>query len=202
MDAAADRDTSGKSLFLGVVAGLAGGLVASLVMNQFQEAWSKIAKALEEVSRQSKVSSEQETFEWRDDYVVARENEQDENASAEESDNATEKVARHVAAFAMGRALSKEEKKIGGSIVHYTFGSIMGGLYGAVAEHYGRAHLGHGLIFGTVLFLGADEVGVPLFKLSGPPSETPLSKHAEAWAAHVVYGATTEIVRGLVRRIL
>jgi len=38
--------------------------------------------------------------------------------------------------------------------------------------------------------------------LSGAPPDTPVSTHALALAAHVVYGLTTEVVRRAVRRIL
>ncbi len=56
--------------------------------------------------------------------------------------------------------------------------------------------------FGAALWLGADEVAVPLFGLSGPPFAYPASTHASALAAHLVYGATADLVRRAVRAAL
>ena len=59
-----------------------------------------------------------------------------------------------------------------------------------------------GIPFGAALWLAADEIGVPAAGLAKGPAEYPVSKHASALAAHLVYGATTELVRrGLVRAI-
>jgi len=38
--------------------------------------------------------------------------------------------------------------------------------------------------------------------LKKPPTEYPLSEHAYALASHLVYGLTTEMVRGAVRNVL
>ena len=46
-----------------------------------------------------------------------------------------------------------------------------------------------------------DEVAVPAFQLAPAPTETPATDHLQHWAAHVVYGASLELVRSLVRRI-
>jgi putative membrane protein len=59
-----------------------------------------------------------------------------------------------------------------------------------------------GIPFGAAVWLVADEVGVPAAGLANGPAEYPLSTHASALAAHVVYGATTELVRrNLVRAL-
>jgi hypothetical protein len=43
---------------------------------------------------------------------------------------------------------------------------------------------------------------LPALGLSKPTTEYPLSTHAYALASHLVYGLTTEIVRGAVRGAL
>lgn len=167
-----------KSILKGLAAGLAGGLAATLVMDQFQKAWSKGEHAVREATHteQPPPSGEQE--------------------------DATEKAAGKVVRIATGRELSKNQRKKGGPMVHYLFGSLMGGVYGVAAEYYGGVHLGYGVGFGTALFFGSDEVGVPAAGLSPPSTETPLPKHAQEWMAHLVYGATADTVRRLVRRML
>ena len=54
-------------------------------------------------------------------------------------------------------------------------------------------------MFGTAVWLGADEVAVPAFRLSKPPTEYPVSVHAYAFMSHLVYGVTTDLVRRAVR---
>ncbi|QHN02522.1 DUF1440 domain-containing protein [Granulicella sp. WH15] len=101
-----------------------------------------------------------------------------------------------------GRHLSLEEKQKDGPIVHYAFGALMGGLYGGLAEYSPLVRSGFGTSFGGVLFTGADLIAVPAFKLSGAPTEFPASAYATPFAAHIVYGATTELVRRIVRAVL
>lgn len=160
-------------MWKGAAAGIAAGLAASWAMNAFQSAWSKL-------SQQNKQHGEQQ----------------------ESDEDATMKAADRVARTVLGRGLSMDEKKKAGPIMHYVFGSSMGAFYGMTAE---RAHLvtaGEGTAFGTALFLGADEAAMTAFGLSGPPQSIPLSKHAYAWVSHLVYGATLEQIRKIIRYAL
>ena len=176
---------SGREAHLasGIVAGIAGGLVASWVMNEFMENLGpQLQKAVqgEEAARQ-KPPDELE----------------------EKADDATMKTADAVVStLTGGRHLSHEEKEKGGPIVHYAFGALMGATYGAIAEGIPEATFGFGTAFGAALFAGADLVAVPALHLSGSPSDAPVSSLATPFAAHLVYGATTEAVRMLVRALL
>jgi putative membrane protein len=78
----------------------------------------------------------------------------------------------------------------------------MGGVYGGLGEYSSLARSGFGTTFGSVLFTGADLVAVPALSLSGAPTDSPASSYATPLAAHLVYGATTELVRRIIRRIL
>ena len=86
--------------------------------------------------------------------------------------------------------------------MHYTFSATTGMVYGALAELTPAATIGFGLPFGAAVWAIADEAMVPLFGLSKPPTEYPLSKHLYSLASHLVYGATTEATRRLVRGIM
>jgi putative membrane protein len=112
------------------------------------------------------------------------------------------KVAAAVSERALDRKLRKEEKSAAGPIVHYAFGSTMGAVYGAAAEMIPATARGWGMPFGTALWFSADEVAVPSLGLSRSPTETPLSSHASALAAHLVYGLAAESVRRAVRGAL
>jgi len=105
------------------------------------------------------------------------------------------KAADKVVAMASVYHLLRSARKNAGPLVHYAFGTAMGALYGAVVERRRRVTPVAGPLFGSALFLSADEIGVPLAGLSGLPTEYPFSTHLEALAAHLVYGVTADVVR-------
>lgn len=157
----------------GLVAGLVGGLIGTIVMNEFQKAWSKTAQAMQ-----------------NGDHGQERQRQ-----GEQESEDATMKAAAKIARIG-GRELSHEQKKKAGPVVHYSFGTLQGGIYGAVTE-LTRTPGGFlpGVLFGAALFALADEVAVPALGFSGKPSETPVPTHLYAAAAHCVYGVATEMAR-------
>jgi putative membrane protein len=168
------QDVNSK-LWKGAVAGLAAGLAATYVMTQFQTLSGKLEKALE-----------------ADDH----------GKKEKKGDDATVKAASAISQGLFHHTLTRQEKKVAGPAVHYGFGTLTGGMYGALAEVAPVVTRGAGLPFGTVLWAGADEVAVPAFRLSGPPTSNPPAVHAKALAAHLVYGLAMETARRLVRRVL
>lgn len=166
---------NGLRLVSGVVAGVTGGLFASWVMNKFME---KVNGHLD--NQRSQVAHGQEAKE---------------DATMKTADAIVSTVTR-------GRHLSFEEKQTGGPIVHYAFGAIMGGVYGALAEYSPAATRGFGTAFAGALFAGADLVAVPALKLSGSEAEAPASSLVTPFAAHLAYGVATEGVRRVVRAVL
>lgn len=176
-------EQNGAHLARGIVAGIAGGLVASWVMNEFMENLGpQIQKAVR--SKESASSGQQAQ-------------------GGEKPDDATMKTADAVVStITGGRHLSHEGKEKGGPIVHYAFGALMGGVYGAIAEELPAATIGFGTAFGAALFTGADLVAVPALNLSGSSGDQPVTSLATPLAAHLVYGAATETVRRLVRVLL
>ena len=94
-----------KRIARGLAAGVAGGLVASWVMNQFQTLWSKASEKFSEGAN----GQEQPTKQPQND---------DEDASMKVAD----KISRNL----LGRGLNRQEKEKSGPIVHYAFGSAMG----------------------------------------------------------------------------
>ena len=181
------RPSLAKSLLTGIAAGLA----ATLVMDQFLN----IAAAAQKAAEKRKKLAQGES-----PWLIANEQAQQE-MKQHESEDSTVKIARKIAE-ATGTTLSKDRLKTAGQAVHYTFGTLMGVCYSATAEFFPEVSTGGGSAFGTLLFIGADEVAVPAFHLSGPPTETPASDHLQHWAAHIVYGATLELARSLLRRLM
>ena len=180
------REDNG-SIWKGVVAGLAGGLLASWTMNQFQAAWTKLAENSEKPhGAQSMKPSEGS----------------DGSQDTKEQDDATVETAKVISENVFGHELQESEKKSAGAAVHYAFGTVSGGLYGALAEVAPQVTTAAGIPFGAAFWLVADEVSVPLLGLAKGPTEYPLSTHAYSLASHLVYGATAELSRRAVRHIL
>jgi len=170
-----------------MVAGLAGGLLASWTMNQFQAAWTRIAEGREKShGAQSMQPSE------------GSQGEQDTG----DQDDATVKTAKIISRNVLGHELQQSEKETAGAAVHYAFGTLTGGLYGALAEVTPQVTTATGLPFGAGFWLLADEISVPLLGLSKGPTEYPVSTHVYALASHLVYGVTAELGRRAVRQVL
>lgn len=188
-------EQNGRHLVRGVVAGVAGGLVASWVMNVFME---QAGPKITEAAGQMMGDQPQD-----DGNQQNKPSAQDRESKDEPKQDATMKAADAIVSTVTGgRHLSMEERQKGGPVVHYAFGALMGGLYGAVAEYSPSARSAFGTTFGSALFVGADLVAVPAFHLSGSPKDAPTSTLATPFAAHLVYGTITEGVRRLVRAIL
>ncbi len=164
-----------------MAAGLAGGLVASWTMNQFQAGWSKVSERGGRRAANSKCRRQ---------------------AQAQgDNEGPTQKLAGAVSATVLRRELSTEEKRKFAPVVHYAFGAVMGGVYGVLAEMMPRSKVGFGTAYGTAVFAGVDEAGLAVLGLAKSPVAYPLSTHAYALASHVVYGATTEGVRRAIRKV-
>ena len=173
---------SEKHLVRGILAGVAGGLVASWVMNEFMAGpGSSLTEAL---------NTPEEN---------ARAHQQDPEAQQDATMKAADVITETVTG---GRHLTWEQQKVGGPLVHYTFGALMGGVYGGLAEVSDLFTSGFGTGFGSALFAGADLFAVTAFHLGPPATETPAHTLATPYAAHLVYGATTELVRRAVRLVL
>ena len=166
----ADEETD---LFKGVVAGVAGGLLASFLMEQFQAAWSAAAEAVQEKKRPGR-----------------------------KAQPATVKAANALSEKITGRKVPKDYQPAAGEAVHYGMGATSAAVYGVLAEVVPIVTIGDGVGFGAGVWLLADEVAVPAAGLSKPPKEIPLTTHIYALASHLVYGWITETVRQAVRRAL
>lgn len=173
----------------GVVVGLASGLLASWTMNQFQAAWTRMAGNSDKShGAQSMQPAEGSTG--------------DEQQDVNEQDDATVETAKVISRNVFGHELQEHEKEPAGAAVHYAFGAVTGGLYGALAEVTPQVTVGAGLPFGAAFWLIADEVAVPALGLSKGPTEYPVSTHAYALASHLVYGMTAELSRRALRQVL
>lgn len=178
-----------RNLVKGLVSGLASGLFASWTMNQFQAAWSRVAAG----SEKPHGSQSMQPSDGSDGNQAG---------DAKEQDDATVETAKVISEKVFGHELKENEKKPAGAAVHYAFGTAMGGVYGVAAEVSPQVTAAAGLPFGAAFWLVADEVSVPLLGLSKGPTEYPVSTHVYALASHLVYGATAELSRRTLRRLM
>lgn len=171
--------TQTPSVWKSVAAGAIGGLVASLAMNQFQAAVSAVSGSMAKKERERKGQPGPEP--------------QPESSG----DDATVKTAKAISETIFNHELTEDEKQWAGPAVHYGVGATLGAIYGGLAPCT-PVEAGAGTAYGAAVWAGADEVAVPLFGLSGPPTETPLSGHVNALASHLVFGLVTHLTRKLV----
>ena len=167
----------------GALAGAIGGLAGTYAMNHFQRWWSRSVHGVEPVS----AAGRHDARDWQE---------------LAEGQNSNEIAAQTVAVHTIGRPLDRRELKPAATAVHFAFGAAMGGLYGAFYEVSPSTRKMGGAAFGTTVWAAADEVAMPILGLSGPTTEHPPERHIHAFAAHIVFGVTTEIVRRGVRALL
>jgi putative membrane protein len=169
----------------GVFAGIIGGLAGAWAMNEFQSVSQTVSKAWKQSANQGDKSHQQGG-----------------DSQDSQEDDATMKTADRLAMIFTHQHLNKKQKKKAGPLVHFAYGALLGAVYGAISETAPMVTKGFGTAYGTAVWVGGDEIGVPAFGLSKPPTEYPLSVHANSLVSHVVYGASLDLVRRGVRALL
>jgi putative membrane protein len=183
MEVGARSDRGDRNVALGVLAGLLGGLAGTWAMSQAQALWSRAADGFESPS----AGGRHDARDWQE--------------RNEEGQNANELAAHAVATGTIDRPLTREELEVAAPLVHYAFGSVMGAVYGGMLEGVREVSPASGAAFGTAVWLGADELAVPVLGLSRTDTDYPLEAHAQSFFAHLVYGVTTDLVRRGIRRV-
>jgi len=167
------------NIWKGMLVGLIAGLAAAWTMDRFQDVWLA-------------VSPPDDSEKKKDEGRASADDE-------ESQDDATVKAASAISEGLFEHKLSRAEKKIAGPAVHYAVGATSGIVYGIASEFLPEVTMGFGLPYGTAFWLVVDEGAVPLLRLSKPPTAYPASTHIYALASHLVFGATAEGVRRLLR---
>ena len=168
-----------RSTWKGIVAGVAGGLAGAYTMGLFAGLCTKASEKMNEPKRHKELQR-----------------------AAADAHESTAKAADRVLRPVLGRRLRYSERETAKPIVHYAFGSAVGGLYGVAAEYAPVAKSLAGAPFGAAVFLGAHSMALPALNLTKKNREYPVALHATEFGSHLVYGVTAEGVRRLVRRIL
>jgi putative membrane protein len=173
------------NLLRGMTAGLLAGCAASYLMNQLSQT----------PQQKQRGKAEQRPTRGRSSQRQSRQ-------GGQEEENATVATAEAISQKVFHHELSECEKKIAGPAVHYAYGSLVGAIYGGLAEWFPTVGAGFGLPFGFALWLVGDEIAVPALGLSKGPTEYPPEVHADALAGHLVYGMTTDLMRRVLRHVV
>lgn len=175
----------------GMAAGLLAGCAAAWAMNQFQQLRAQNQPQPPDDSAKEAKAQGQEV-----------ESEQHLHQGDNLDENATVMTAKRISWKLFEHELTDSEKRIAGPAVHYGYGSLVGALYGGLSELLPVTSAGLGLPFGFALWLLGDEIAVPALHLGKHPAEYPVQVHADALAAHFMYGATTDLLRRVLRHVL
>jgi putative membrane protein len=100
------------------------------------------------------------------------------------------------------RPLSETEEVVSVQAIHWGFGALVGGAYGAVAEYQPVITGRLGANFGLTLCGMTHASTLPIMGLTESPENQPAREHASELVTHAIYGVTTEVVRRAVRKVL
>jgi putative membrane protein len=112
-----------------------------------------------------------------------------------EDEPATEQAADAIATAVTGHEVPDADKPLAGQSVHYALGIGLGVAYGIAAEFRPAVTAGYGTAFGLGTATLLHEGAVPAVGLGDAPWKAPLSTTLYAYASHLVFGGTAEIVR-------
>jgi hypothetical protein len=163
-----------NSMQRAIVTGAVGGLIGTWAMSEVQRLWTLAVDG----SVPRSAGGRHDARDWQE---------------RSEHQNSNELAAHAVANVVIGRRLKQHELRYAAPLVHYLFGTVCGALYGAYAQRRRADRVG--AAFGTTVWLAADEIAMPLLGLSRSPAHRPFEMHLQSLAAHLVYGATTEMIR-------
>lgn len=113
----------------------------------------------------------------------------------EEGRNANELAAQAVATPILGRRLTREELTVAAPLAHFGFGAAVGAIHGAVSRADDDFSFQRAAAFGATVWLLADEIAMPLLRLSRPTTERAVERHLQSFVSHMVFGTIAELAR-------
>lgn len=175
----------------GALAGAAGGLVGTLRMGRVADLWNKVNTKLE----QSETA-------WVKP-LVDREAEKEEPlppfGDATEI-RAEQRVAASVARKTAGARLGRNDREIGGEIVHKATGILAGAAWGVAVEYAPPLRRTRGLLLGLVTYVVGRQLALRATGLAPPLKNQPPADHLLGLVSHLTYGFFCETVRSHLRQ--
>lgn len=164
----------------GFLLGAAGGVAGLLAMRAY---WKLATAFIGEDPRSKRAPGEPDDLD--DMGVAGQHHRKDESSTAAAGRIAYEEVT--------GEEPTEETRALLSTAVHWGYGMMLGGLYGALRGRREGLDLKGGLVFGSLAWLLGDELLVPLLGLSKGPTAFPAEQHAHRRGAHMTYGLATSV---------
>ena len=98
--------------------------------------------------------------------------------------------------------LTEKQEEVSVQAIHWGFGALVGGVYGALAEYQPVVTGRLGANFGLTLCGITHASALPMMGLTESPENQPAREHASELVTHAIYGVTTELVRRVARKVL
>ncbi|MFD0977439.1 DUF1440 domain-containing protein [Salinimicrobium gaetbulicola] len=108
------------------------------------------------------------------------------------------KVMDQLAVKFTGTPIKIENEAIVEQMVNIPLGATVGAVYGYGKRDRQETNILDGVILGGTTWASTHETSLPLMGLDRSPEKIPLKTQLHELAAHVIFGVTTEVVRGFV----
>jgi hypothetical protein len=166
----------------GLAAGIIGGIVATWVLDKYQQGALEATRAAENAVDAEPILSRRQEDRLR------------------EQQQAHVEAAERIAHSTFGKGLSRKQRRNAGPIVQYAIGALAGGAYGFAVEILPVVRRGYGTGYSNLLFLGGSQAMLPWLNLGTRQKIAPVKNGG--LSAALVYGATLETTRRILRWLL
>jgi hypothetical protein len=179
----------------GFILGILGGAVGLLMMRWYWEKAAPVIKDQGGENRGAGLEKKELAETYKDISIYGRQ--------YQEGESATEALGRILYTKVTGKEpKANETKALLSYLVHWTYGLVQGGVYGANRGKADILDLEGGILFGTTLWLFGDEMAVPLLGLQQGPGAVTFRQHFNRLGAYWAYGLGTAVPTQLLRRII
>jgi putative membrane protein len=177
------RQTKGREVKLlgGFAAGVIAGLVATWVLDKYQQGALEATRRVENATNAGPAFSRQQEDQLR------------------EQQRAHAEAAKRIAKSTIGKKLSHAQQRDAAAIVQYAAGALAGGVYGVAAEILPGVRRWYGMGYSKAIFLGGSE---PLLPWLGLSSGQKVQVTPAGLPAPLVFGVALETTRRVLRWML
>jgi predicted lipid-binding transport protein (Tim44 family) len=166
----------------GLAAGILGGIVATWVLDKYQQGALEATRAAENAVNAEPFLSRRQEDRLREQQLAHAE------------------AAERIAQSTFGKGLSRNQRRNAVPIVQYAIGALAGGAYGFAVEILPVVRRGYGTGYSNLLFLGGSQAMLPWLNLGTRQKVIPVKNGG--LSAALVYGATLETTRRILRWLL
>lgn len=101
-----------------------------------------------------------------------------------------------------GDRISESNHELAEQLVNIPIGASLGATYGYAKRDRVGTNVIEGAMFGASTWVATHETSLPMMGLEEEPKDIPVKMQANELIAHIAFGVTTELVRGLISKKL